>query len=109
MMELVLHTTKNSLQYIETTPWSNAFQLQGEKETLGFYLSGHPLNYLLTELSHLTTCKIAELEPQSYACAKVAGIITNIRTRQTKRGDRIAIFTLDDGTDQIEAVCFSEN
>ena len=32
----------------------------------------------------------------------------NIRARQTKRGDRIGIFTLDDGATQIEIVCFSE-
>ena len=31
-----------------------------------------------------------------------------MRTRQTKRGDRIGIFTLDDGTAQMEVVCFSE-
>jgi len=95
-------------QYIKATPWSNDLQLQGEKETLGFYLSGHPLNRYLNELRHFTTCRISELHPGAQKTARAAGIITNIRTRQTKRGDRMAIFSLEDGTAAIEVVCFSD-
>jgi DNA polymerase-3 subunit alpha len=94
--------------WVEVAPWGDDTQLQGEKETLGFYLTGHPLNRHLNELAHFTTGRIAELRPASHKVVRVAGIVTNIRTRQTKRGDRIAIFTLDDGTTQIEVVCFSE-
>lgn len=95
-------------QYVEVAPWDDAAQLQGEKETLGFYLTGHPLNRYQKEISHFTSGKIIELHPGEHSNATAAGIITAIRTRQTKRGDRIAIFTLDDGTGQIEVVCFSE-
>lgn len=95
-------------QYVDVPAWNEKTQLQGEKETLGFYLTGHPLNRYLNELSNFTTCRIAELHPSEHPNARVAGIITNIRIRQTKRGDRIAIFSLDDGTAQIETVCFSE-
>jgi DNA polymerase-3 subunit alpha len=94
--------------YIDAEPWRDEVQLQGEKETLGFYLTGHPLNRYLSELAHFTTCRISDLNPSSHKTARAAGIITNIRTRQTKRGDRIAIFSLDDGSSQIEIVCFSE-
>lgn len=83
-------------------------QLLGEKETLGFYLTGHPLNKYAHEIRHLTTGRIAELTPNAKKTARAAGVVTNIRTRQTKRGDRIGIFTLDDGSSQIEVVCFSE-
>lgn len=105
---LGMHTHTEAPRYIEVAPWSPDVQLQGEKETLGFYLTGHPLNRYLYEISHFTTCPIAELHPSQHPNARVAGIITNIRTRQTKRGDRIAIFTLEDGNSQIEVVCFSE-
>lgn len=105
---LGMHASECTPQFAETAPWSDEVQLQGEKETLGFYLTGHPLNRFLKELAHFTTCRIAELHPNQHQTARAAGIITNVRTRQTKRGDRIAIFTLDDGTTQIEAVCFSE-
>lgn len=94
--------------YQECVAWDEATRLQGEKETLGFYSSGHPLDRYQDELQHITTCSISKLNPQQHKNAMIAGIITNIRTRQTKRGDRIAIFTLDDGKSQIEVVCFSE-
>lgn len=96
------------LKYVEIDPWGDDIQLQGEKETLGFYLTGHPLRRYLNELANFTTCRIAELHPSDHPNARVAGIIASIRTRQTKRGDRIGIFSLDDGTTQIEVVCFSE-
>lgn len=105
---LGMQTTTQSPQYTEIAPWSSEIQLQGEKETLGFYLTGHPLHRFLKELSHFTTCSLANLHPSQQQAARVVGIITNIRTRQTKRGDRIAIFTLDDSTTQTEVVCFAE-
>lgn len=98
----------NTPQYVDVKRWKDEEQLQGEKETLGFYLTGHPLNRYLNELAHFTTCRIAELNPAEHKNARIAGIITNIRVRQTKRGDRIGIFTLDDGTSSIDGVCFSE-
>lgn len=99
------HTLPN---YIEAPPWSDEVQLQGEKDTLGYYLSGHPLNRHLHELKNFITCRLSELHPKQNQSVRVVGIITNIRTRQTKRGDRIAILNLDDGSTQIEAVCFTE-
>lgn len=106
---LGMHTHTHNLPYVLVDPWSHEIQLQYEKETLGFYLSGHPLSKLQKEFAKFTTCTINELSPTQHPFACIAGIILNIRTRQTKRGDRIAIFTLDDGTSQIEAVCFSDN
>jgi DNA polymerase-3 subunit alpha len=97
-----------SVRYVDVAPWPDDIQLQGEKETLGFYLTGHPLRRYLNELAHFTTHRISELRPAEHKTAKVAGIVTNIRSKQTKRGDRIGIFTLEDGTTQIEVVCFSE-
>ncbi len=105
---LATHPTANTPQYIETAPWNDEVQLQGEKETLGFYLTGHPMHRYLQELSFITTCKLAELSPTQHKNARVAGIINNIRIRQSKRGDRFAIFSLDDGSTQIEVVAFSE-
>src|SRR5262249_27412341 len=50
-------------EYIAAEPWSDEIQLQGEKETLGFYLTGHPLRRYLSELANFTTCRIIELHP----------------------------------------------
>lgn len=105
---LGMNMSESAPQYLEEIPWDEELRLAGEKETLGFYLTGHPLNRYRKELEKFTTCRIAELHPNQHQTARVAGIITNIRTRQTKRGDRIAIFVLDDDSTQIECVCFTD-
>jgi len=105
---LGMHENTPAPQYVEAEQWNEEMQLQGEKETLGFYLTGHPLNRYLHEIIHFTTCRIKDLHPSVHQNARIAGIITQLRTRQTKRGDRMAIFTIDDGTAQIETVCFSD-
>jgi DNA polymerase-3 subunit alpha len=105
---LAAHTASDEPEFVVAEPWDDATQLLGEKETLGFYLTGHPLNRYFKEISQFTTDKIVALHPADYTNVTAAGIITNIRIRQTKRGDRIAIFSLDDGTGQVEVICFSE-
>ncbi len=103
------HHTLSKADYLTISPWTEDERLQGEKETLGFYLTGHPLNRYKKELSHLTTCDIASLSPDKHPTATIAGLLTQLRTRQTKRGDKIAIFTLDGGNEAtIDVVCFSE-
>lgn len=106
---LSMHTPSREPHYVEAPSWNEQTQLQGEKETLGFYLTGHPLNRYYDELANFVTCKIIELDAGKQQSACIAGMITNIRTRQTKRGDRIAIFSLDEGAAQIEVICFAEN
>jgi DNA polymerase-3 subunit alpha len=101
-------TSEIKTHYVDAPTWRDEERLQGEKETLGFYLTGHPLDRYLSELNHITTCRIVELNPSETKNARIAGIVTNVRTRQTKRGDRIGIFTLHDGTHPVEIVCFSE-
>src|SRR3990167_1318266 len=98
----------HSAPTIITAPWTDAVRLQGEKETLGFYLSGHPVNAYLDELLQFVTCRLNALDHIIHKSARLAGIVTHIRIKQTKRGDRIAIFALDDGESSIEVVCFSE-
>lgn len=105
---LSMHDEETSPEYTFAEKWESKVQLQGEKETLGFYLTGHPVDRYLNELKNFTSCRIGEVHPTFHPTARTAGIITSIRTRQTKRGDKIGIFTLDDGSAQIEVVCFSE-
>ncbi len=101
-------STESSLNYVLAEPWDDKTQLQGEKDTLGFYLTGHPMNRFLAELKQVTTAPLGEIHPGDHPTARAAGMITDVRTRQTKRGDRMAIFTLEDGTSAMEVVCFSE-
>ncbi len=89
-------------------PWHESMRLQGEKETLGLYLSGHPINRYLPELAHFTTGQIGMLHTNPGQRVTIAGIISNLRVLQTKRGDRMAIVTLEDETGSIDAICFAD-
>jgi DNA polymerase III subunit alpha len=82
-------------------------RLAFEKETLGFYVSGHPLERFAAEIARFSKKSIAELisEGKSVEC-KLAGIITEYRSRRTKKGDLMALFALEDLTGAVETVVF---
>lgn len=87
--------------------WPPEQLLAFEKETLGYYVSGHPLDRFTKELSRFSKKSLAELisDGTSLDC-RVAGIVTNCRPRRTKKGELMAVFTLEDLTGTVEAVVF---
>ncbi|HVE44987.1 MAG TPA: DNA polymerase III subunit alpha [Gammaproteobacteria bacterium] len=97
-----------AITYTETPPWDTTTQLLGEKASLGFYLSGHPVDCFKAELKKFLSADIQTVHAQAAKTARIAGVITNLRTRQTKRGDRFGIFTLEDGVSHIEITCFAD-
>lgn len=101
------NTQTMNIEYVKTNPWTDHHRLFGEKETLGWYITGHPIHRYNHELNHFITARIADTRPANKTSI-LAGIITNLRTVQTKRGDRMAIVTLDDSTGQIDMLCFSD-
>jgi len=90
-----------------TRCWSIRERLEGEKNTLGLYLTGHPIDEYADELKHLVKARIADLKPGRES-QKVAGLVVAMRVMKTKRGDTMAIITLDDRSGRIEAAMFSE-
>jgi DNA polymerase-3 subunit alpha len=95
-------------RYEETSEWTEEQRLDGEKETLGLYLTGHPIARYAEELEHITSATIAELRPTHDRALVVAGLVVGMRTMQTRRGDRMAFVTLDDRTARLELAVFSE-
>jgi len=87
--------------------WPPEQLLAFEKETLGYYVSGHPLDRFTGELSQYSKKPVAELisDGESVEC-QVAGIVTECRIRRTKKGELMAVFTLEDLTGAVEAVLF---
>jgi DNA polymerase-3 subunit alpha len=100
--------------------WTEAQQLAGEKESLGLYWSGHPIERYLPELQTIGARSIAELTgaeeseaDEAHAAtrafeATVGGIIGVVRSLKTRKGDRMAAFTLDDPHGSLEVVAFPE-
>lgn len=97
-----------TLDYINVRPWHSLEILRGEKETLGLYLSGHPVLQYANELKHITTTPISGLQGSYAHSVIIAGLVIAMRTMITKRGDRMAFITLDDQTARVEIAVFPD-
>ena len=86
-------------------PWSLMELLNAEKESLGSFLSGHPMEAYDAEVRKFAPCRIRELQANNQAV--VAGLILDVRTIKTQRGP-MAVLTLDDGSGQIEATVYND-
>ncbi len=87
--------------------WTESQQLAGEKEALGFYMSGHPLERFSRDLTLFGARRVADLtgsEPDIW----MAGIVSGLRPLKTRKGDRMAVFMLDDVDGSVEVVVFPE-
>jgi DNA polymerase III subunit alpha len=91
----------------DVAPWTEIQQLAFEKESLGLYMSGHPLERFTDELKTFGAQRVAELSG-SLADVWVGGIVSGLRPLKTKKGDRMAVFMLDDIAGGVEVVVFPE-
>jgi DNA polymerase-3 subunit alpha len=105
-------------------PWTETEQLGFEKETLGLYWSGHPVDRYAGALKDFGAKAIGELsEVQSgprdtgwgpggpkpiEAETSVGGIVATVRQLKTRKGDRMAVFTLEDSQGSVEVIAFPE-
>lgn len=79
-----------------------------EKETLGLFLSNHPLKAVAGALRERVDCSIAELNAKpDGSWATVGGLIVDSKKIRTKRGDHMMFATLDDLTGQVEILIFA--
>ncbi|MDA8389995.1 MAG: DNA polymerase III subunit alpha [Gammaproteobacteria bacterium] len=95
-------------EFVQVEHWPSERQLEGEKETLGLYLTGHPVDRYAEELQGITGCTLADLKPGEDKPVLVGGLIVGVRVMNTRRGDRMAIVTLDDRRGQMDVVLFGE-
>ncbi|GAB6070416.1 DNA polymerase III subunit alpha [Thiomicrorhabdus hydrogeniphila] len=79
-------------------------RLSGEKETLGLYITGHPIDLYQKELSTLVPSKLVSLRPEKYKKVSAAGLVVELRNKTTKSGSRMGFMALDDKTARLEVV-----
>jgi DNA-directed DNA polymerase III PolC len=111
-----LQETPHSPMTVEA--WSENERLAHEKATLGLYLTGHPIGPYEDELRNFITNRLSKLvegydKPIPNARRQenrvvVAGLVVDLRSRQSKTGKRMAFLTLDDRTGRLELAIFSE-
>ncbi len=102
-------TALESGKYPERKEWDEELRLRGEKETLGLYLTGHPIERYLPELEQFITSRIVDIKPTRNQSIIIAGLIVAMSTRNSKRGGKLAFVTLDDRSGRIELVVFPED
>jgi DNA polymerase-3 subunit alpha len=92
----------------EIEEWSENQRLIFEKESLGFYISGHPLKRyedLLDKFTNANAISIKELK--NGGAVRIGGLIRNTKIIKTKRGDLMAFVTIEDLHGAVEATVFS--
>ncbi|HKU25828.1 MAG TPA: DNA polymerase III subunit alpha, partial [Candidatus Sulfotelmatobacter sp.] len=93
--------------------WDEHTRLAAEKEILGFFISGHPLEKYKDKLQDLHALSIEECAAMTKSTGKdetitTAGIISNVRVLKSKKGDFYAQGTLEDMSGSIEMIVFPE-
>ncbi len=89
--------------------WSEGERLTFEKESLGFYLSGHPIERYKAEIREFASGTIGQLlQARSPGDVTVMGLMSGLRLLKTRKGDRMATCQIDDFEGSVEALIFPE-
>lgn len=87
---------------------SRAVRLNWEKELLGVYLSGHPLDGYRRRVACYSTCPVSQLnKTKDGMLVKIAGVINTITSKKDKRGKPMAFITLEDMNSEVEIIVFA--
>ncbi|MDT8388283.1 MAG: DNA polymerase III subunit alpha [Thiogranum sp.] len=117
--DLAAPTAQYTPTILDVPEWDEQQRLAGEKETLGLYLTGHPIDRYRGELASIISGPLAELneEPPNAGASRyksqekpvvIAGLVVDFRTRNTQSGARMAFITLDDRSARMEIRIFSK-
>jgi len=93
----------------DTREWKESQLLAYEKESMGFYISGHPLAAFQDDIKRYTSSTTETLEqiPDGKEVT-ICGIIAGLKQKVTKKGDKMAIMNLEDLTGTVEVIVFPE-
>ena len=89
--------------------WTDEDKLAMEKETVGFYITGHPLENYRPDIKMVIDTELADLaEAGEGQAVRVGGLIKEVKDHRSKKGDRMAFLTLEDAVTNAEVVVFPE-
>ncbi|MBI2785603.1 MAG: DNA polymerase III subunit alpha [Legionella longbeachae] len=103
----LLEDDASKQEYISCKPWPEAQRLEGEREVLGFYLTGHPADQYRREFGDFIV-PISQLNPSMQKKAMICAQVVGIRKIVTKRGKKLVILGMDDSTARMDIVVFGE-
>ncbi|GHE85428.1 DNA polymerase III subunit alpha [Thalassotalea profundi] len=94
----------------DVAPWQEEVWLEGEKETLGLYLTGHPIDRYLKEIKRYSTGRLVAMQPTGKdRTATAVGLVIGVRVLVNKRGRRWALVTLDDKSARMDVRFFPDD
>ncbi len=93
----------------EMAEWDDRKKLAFEKETVGFYITGHPLDEALQEIKTVIDCTIQDLkEMTDDQPIRIGGLIRTCKKHKSKRGDPMAFLTVEDIYESVEVIVFPD-
>ncbi|MEM6461046.1 MAG: DNA polymerase III subunit alpha [Pseudomonadota bacterium] len=104
-------TGPETVQFSKVDPWVPSEKLHREYQSLGFYLSAHPLDtyrQLLEKMRVQSYAEFANAVKQGATAGRLAGTVTSKQERKTRTGNKMGIIVFSDASGQYEAVLFSE-
>ncbi|MDF9799843.1 DNA polymerase-3 subunit alpha [Catalinimonas alkaloidigena] len=90
-------------------PYSEIEKLKIEKEVIGFYISGHPLDQFKLEIENFCTCTVDQVPNYKNQDISVAGIVTSFQERQTRTGKPFGLVTIEDYQTSLNLAFFGED
>ncbi len=89
--------------------WDAKERLRAERETIGFYVSGHPLDKYERDIGKLTDVNTERLrEKESQSKVRIGGVIHTLKYKNSRKGDRYATFNLEDRFGTVEVIAWPE-
>ena len=93
----------------QTEEWSDIEKLNKERETLGFFITGHPLDKYVGRLHGVTSLTTADLKGRNHQeKVRLAGVVQSLKLKNNKKGDRYATYTLEDKAGGVEVIVWPE-
>jgi DNA polymerase-3 subunit alpha len=97
-----------ALRLRDAPEWSEAERLAGEKESLGFFITGHPLERFREELRQWASASTDGLPALAEREASVGGLVSGLRLIKTRKGERMASFLVEDLAGSCEVLVFPD-
>lgn len=88
--------------------WPVNQKLAYERDALGFYISGHPLEKFRWDLKRLGAVTTADVKARAIKEVRIGGVITALKLKNTKKGDRYASFALEDWLGTIDSLVWPD-
>lgn len=109
MFDMLEAPAKDSMDAYESVEeWTGGQLLAFEKETLGFYITGHPLDRFEESLKRLQVLPANQVRGHANGEVTMVGVVTALKLKNTKKGDRYANFNLEDKTGFVDTIAWPD-